>query len=90
METHTVLAERQSTNTLRKASFREGEKKPMHTVKKRSQLPFIQLQKLSEAIQHLPAEFFLSEKTFSINTGNINRVIQHMAADGGQFCRNII
>lgn len=34
METHTVLAERQSTNTLRKASFREGEKKPMHTVKK--------------------------------------------------------
>lgn len=73
-----------------KSKFQRGGKKAHAYSKKRSQLPFIQLRKLSEAIQHLPAEFFLSEKTFSINTGNINRVIQHMAADGGQFCRNII
>lgn len=68
METHAALAERQRSNTLSKARFREGEKKALlHTVKS-SQSSLIQLCKLAKAIQHWPAAFFLSEKTSALST----------------------
>lgn len=87
METHTVLAERQRANTVSEAGFRE-EAEPVHTV--RSQSCFIQLWKLAEATQRLPATFLLSEKTSYISTTSINTVIQYMAAGRGQFYRNIL
>lgn len=87
METHTVLAERQRANTASEAGFRE-EAQPVHTV--RSQSCFIQLWKLAEAMQRLPATFLLSEKTSYISTTSINTVTQYTAAGRGQFYRNIL